>query len=553
MKLHGNQAFANFLAAATVASTNQLFVSARIGGSKESTTTKHQQHKRRAPIRQGYDPTAPGVGISGSTNSRPTQKQPRRRSSSYMNDHHYDRPGSKSIDDTLKIQVHPTITGEILMGQADYEENKRIRNATTTTNTTISNMSLSNSNGDASKADDNGCFNHPDTGVLICRTPSQSPSGTPTRKSPKITLTADIKDPPTKETSATRSSNVEPGGCMIGYYGNYGTTTIPVPAAEYLHDHVSKDAPEGFGIIFDPVVNTVYCNQDYDVDARDYSCAFLTFKGCDVKCNGHKSCLDAVIEESTKVACFGIESCHGAHLDADIISCGAKGACQSSHIGEQQLVQTLDCHSELSCESAKVYQVNDVLCSGLFACYSAQISGVESKVTCQSNNNDPHGFYSQTCGGAHGFIEAADNKNIDVVCNGDFACIGYGHDAYDHKEHPIYFDIDVGKKGELICENSLAGNHDGGHYVCRYIDIIQGCANYECHEPTGFNEVNDYRTCNHIFSLHHHELCYEGKRRSDDFDVDVDVDVDDVVDDNENDDNDDDNGDDGDDDDDDTV
>merc|ERR1712125_199464 len=82
-------------------------------------------------------------------------------------------------------------------------------------------------------------------------------------------------------------------------------------------------------------------------------------------------------------------------------------------------------------------------------------------------------------------------------------------------QHPIYFDVDVGKRGELRCENSLIGNHDGGTYVCRYIDIIQGCGNYECHEPTGFNEVNDYRTCNHIFSIHHHELCYEGPRDSD--------------------------------------
>merc|ERR1711959_170058 len=77
--------------------------------------------------------------------------------------------------------------------------------------------------------------------------------------------------------------------------------------------------------------------------------------------------------------------------------------------------------------------------------------------------------------------------------------------------------IDVGgKHGELICEGSFVqGNIDGGEYVCRYIDIIQGCQNYECHEPLGFNEENDYRTCNHIFSVHHHELCYEGPRDSD--------------------------------------
>jgi len=538
MKLHGNQAFANFLAtAATVASTNQFFVSARIGGeSKESTTSKHhqQEHQRRAPLRQGYDPTvAPGVaGISSSSSSsiesQPTLQTPPRRSSSssYMNDHHFDRPGSKSIDDYLKIHVHPIIVGEI---------DNRLRNATTATtrtNLTSSHISSPTNTDNTSQPNDNGCFNHPDTGVLICPTPIQSPSGTPTEKLPKTTVTTNSTALTTKETSipVVPSNNVETtggdGGCRIGYYGNYGTITIPVPAADYLHDHVSKDAPEGFGITFDPIANTVYCHQDYDLEARDYSCAFLTFQGCNVHCTGHKSCVEAVMEDATTIACVGIESCESAHLDADVsIVCGAKGACYSSQIGVHQLVQTLDCQSESSCELATVSHVDDVLCSGPLACFRAQLSGVESKVTCQSNNHHPEGFYSLTCGGEGAFIEAADDYNILVVCNGDFACIGYGHDAYDQsKEHPIYFDIDVGKKGELICENSLAGNHDGGTYVCRYVDIIQGCEQYECYEPMGFTEDNDYRTCNHIFSLHHHELCYEGKRRSD-FTVDVDVDV----------------------------
>eukprot|EP00751_Fragilariopsis_kerguelensis_P047256 CAMPEP_0171054864 /NCGR_PEP_ID=MMETSP0736-20130129/55427_1 /TAXON_ID=186038 /ORGANISM="Fragilariopsis kerguelensis, Strain L26-C5" /LENGTH=280 /DNA_ID=CAMNT_0011509263 /DNA_START=119 /DNA_END=957 /DNA_ORIENTATION=- len=280
MKLHGNQAFANFLAtAATVASTNQFFVSARIGESaKDSTTSKHhqqeQEHQRRAPLRRGYDPTVPGVGTSSSTSiidSQLTQtQQPRRSSSSsYMNDHHYDRPGSKSIDDYLKIHVHPMIVGEILTGQVgDYKEDKRLRNATTATtrtNMTSSNRSSPTNNGDASQPNDNGCFNHPDTGVLICPTPIQSPSGTPTEKLPKkTTLTTNSTASTTKETSVPVPSNdvnVETtgdsdGGCRIGYYGNYGTITIPVPAAEYLHDHVSKDAPEGFGITFDPIANT---------------------------------------------------------------------------------------------------------------------------------------------------------------------------------------------------------------------------------------------------------------------------------------------------------
>ena len=567
MRLNGNQAMAKFIAAATVvSSTSQLLVSARIGSDNESsssssstTTTTNQQHQRRAPIRKGFDPTA-RIAISVDHQQQPTMKSkpPRRRSSSYMEDHHYDRPASKSIDDTLKMQAHHQVKIKV-------DNEGRIRNATNTT-TMMTSSSFTFSNNNETEPTENGCYNHRDTGVLICPT---APSSTPTiaaastttttttaststtskketttdtttssskpkttgkrNRTPKTTPTADTTTS-TTTTTATTTSTTTPthnGGCMIGYYGESGQNQVPMPASDYLKDHVSQGhAHEEFGIVFDPSSNTVFCNQHYDVDKGDYSCAFLTFKGCNVKCNGKESCFESIIEDSPKIECDGYQSCYGAHLDADIISCGEEESCRSSIIGDKQLVSTLDCHAYSSCSWSKTYQVHDVLCSGPFACYGAQLSGVESKVTCQSTPH-PDGYYLPVCGGEDAFIEASENKNIDVTCSGDFACIGYGHDAYDHEEHPIYFDIDVGRKGELICENSLEGNHDGGTYVCRYIDIIQGCANYECHEPLGFSEDNDYRVCNHIFSVHHHELCYEGPRNSDDDDVDDDDDDDD--------------------------
>jgi len=323
------------------------------------------------------------------------------------------------------------------------------------------------------------------------------------------------------------SADQSPTVCMIGYYGDYGTNTPPEPAAAYLKDHVSSNAPEGFGIVFDEKSQTVFCNQHYDVDAGDYSCAFLTFRNCNVKCNGKQSCFNALIEDAPdRIECDGYQSCYGAHLDiaagaGGSIDCGEEQSCRAALIGAHadQPIATLDCHEESACQAAKVYSVDEVFCTGNLACYEAQISGVTSKVICQSLPH-PEGYFYPTCGGENAFIEAAEDlpsNGIEVMCRGDFSCIGYGHDAYDHKEHPIYFDIDVGgKHGELICEGSFVqGNVNGGEYVCRYIDIIQGCQNYECHEPLGFNEENDYRTCNHIFSVHHHELCYEGPRDSD--------------------------------------
>jgi hypothetical protein len=528
--INGNQAMAKFIAAATViSSTSQLFVSARIGSaggggsgkessstsSTSSTTTK--QHQRRAPIRKGFNPTA--------------EQQPRRRSSSYLNDHHhYDRPASKSVDDTLKIQSHQ-------YHQVKVDNEGRIRNATNTTTS-----SSNNNNNETEPTENNGCYNSLDTGVLICPT---SPSSTPTiaaasasasasaststntdtskpkttgkrNRTTKTTPIAAAAAAATTTSTTTSTATTTPtrnGGCMIGYYGDFGETTVPMPASDYLKEHVSH-AHEEFGIVFDSSSNTVFCNQNYDVDTGDYSCAFLTFKGCNVICNGKQSCFDSIIEDSSKIECNGYQSCYGAHLDADIISCSEEESCQSSIIGDKQLVSTLDCHAENSCSWSKTYQVNDVSCIGPFACFGAQLSGVESKVTCQSTPH-PDGYYMAVCGGEGAFIEASENNSIDVTCSGDFSCIGYGHDAYDHKEHPIYFDIDVGRKGELTCGNSLEGNHDGGTYVCRYIDIIQGCANYVCNEPLGFTDEDDYRTCNHIFSVHHHELCYEGPSDND--------------------------------------
>jgi hypothetical protein len=564
MRLNGNQAMARFIAAATVlSSTSQLLVSARVGSGKESSsssssTTTNKQNQRRAPSRKGFDPTAP-IAISVAHQQPMKNKQPKRESSSYMDDHHYDRPTSKSIDDTLKIQAHHQVKVKV-----DIEG--RIRNATNnTTNRTTMNMSSTsnnnNNNNNETEPAENGCYNHPDTGVLIC---PKSPSSTPTiaaaaaatttttataststiskkettidtttsnskpkttgkrNRTPKTTPTTADTTTTTTTATTTSTTTTHNSGCMIGYYGTFGDNQVPMPASDYLKDHVSKGhAHEEFGIVFDSSSNTVFCNQHYNVDEGDYSCAFLIFKGCNVKCNGKQSCLDSIIEDSPKIECDGYQSCYGAHLDADIISCDEEESCRSSIIGDKQLVSTLDCRAYNSCSWSKTYQVNDVLCSGPFSCYGAQLSGVESKVTCQSTPH-PDNYYMPVCGGNNAFIEASEDKNIDVTCSGDFACIGYGHNAYDHEEHAIYFDIDVGRKGELICENSLEGNHDGGTYVCRYIDIIQGCANYECHEPLGFTEENDYRTCNHIFSVHHHELCYEGPGINDDDDDDDD-------------------------------
>jgi len=392
---------------------------------------------------------------------------------------------------------------------------------------------------------------HPDTGLL-----KPSPSGTPTtsddHKQATITTTTNIRkqataastttsDDTTKtEVSSSSTNNYGDGTCMIGYYGKTGDErTVPVPANEYLHDNMIHN------IRFDPESNTVYCDQAYDLQFDLHGCAHLKFTGCDtVQCTGDNSCFKARIEEATTIVCEGYEACYGAHLDATTISCGGERSCQSSYIGDISLVATLDCHAHESCSWTSTYQVNDVHCHGPAACYGAYMSGIESKVTCQSTSQE-EGYYSPTCGGDKSFIEAADGHDITVTCSGDFSCIGYGHDADDYddddddvendnnnnkkkKQHPVYFDIDVGKNGELICENSLIGNHDGGTYVCQYIDIIQGCANYDCHEPKGFNVENDYRTCNHIFSIHHHELCYEGPGGGNDDDDDDKFFVDDV-------------------------
>jgi hypothetical protein len=169
-----------------------------------------------------------------------------------------------------------------------------------------------------------------------------------------------------------------------------------------------------------------------------------------------------------------------------------------------------------------VSQAEDVHCVGPAACYGATFSNIGSSLYCQSL---PHkaGFYSPTCGGDESFVEAAPDRSITVTCSGDFACIGYGA-VDDDSDHPAYFEVDVGgPEGELLCEHSSLhhGNRDGGTYVCRYIDIHQGCAQYTCVEPDYYNEDQDYKTCNHIFSVPHKEICYYGPTRDEDGNNDV--------------------------------
>jgi hypothetical protein len=485
MKLvQGKQAFANFIAAAaatTIAftTTNPAhFVSARIGQSSST-----DQPVRRAPTLSS--------STSGFTQPlhNTAQQQHRRRSSSSRSasasasptnpeqrQQYYNRPATKAIEDSLTISVEE-VKRQRVQGEEQQQPENRLRNATTTTTATV------NITADL------------DAGVLAS-TYIAAPSGTPSNAN-------------------TPSSSI--AECKIGYYDYNDALLPPIPAEQFIR----AIAGQHDGITFDADTNTITCT-------ADQICSKFTFAYCNLHCAGTSSCAHAWIEDAIQVDCTGVDSCHGTHIDAYQIACTEERACQKANLGAEQFLYTLECTGHESCSWAHVMQVDDVQCTGPAACYGAYLSGVESSVTCQSTG-DEFGYYSPTCGGDKGFIEAdEDADGITVTCSGDFACIGYGHDPYDeHAGHPIYMDIDVGKHGELVCQNSLGGNHDGGTYVCRYIDIIQGCANYQCWEPKGFNDDDDYRICNHIFSIHHHELCYEGNLNSD---IDDDDDDDDNVD-----------------------
>jgi len=312
-------------------------------------------------------------------------------------------------------------------------------------------------------------------------------------------------------TSSTSNNSVTSGSsCMIGY-----DSESLLPANDYLQNQIDTELyPNGYGnIVFYESSNSIVCNQPYDLEegGEHYGCSSMHFKGCNVKCNGKESCDFATIEDAGLIECHGESACREANLDAINIDCDGELACESAIIGDKQFVSMLDCHNgNAACAYAKTYSVGDVGCSGPRSCYGTAIMGVTLRVSC-FGLPDSDGYYYPTCGGEGAMIEAADDHHIDVVCDGDFACIGYGHNAYDHKEHPSYLDIDVGKKGSLTCEDNFGdGNHDGDTYVCRYIDIIQGCANYECHAHGNDADDQLQPICNHIYSVHHHEMCTEG-------------------------------------------
>lgn len=299
------------------------------------------------------------------------------------------------------------------------------------------------------------------------------------------------------------------GVCMMGSYA-----AELFPADIYLQ-RKKDDGTERFSkIIFDAASNTVFCNQPYD-HGHTYSCKKMQFQGCDyVKCNGKQACVDALIEDAKSIECEGYESCLGASLDATVVDCGGERACMNAIIGDNQLVETLDCHSgQSSCASVVTYSVGEAFCTGPLSCYGAQLHGVQSRVTCQGVQH-PDGYYMPTCGGDEGGIAAEIGKDIDVICSGDFACIGYGHRNNDAEEiHYSNFDINVGSGGSLTCEGSLVGNEDGETFVCQYIDVIQGCDSFECKESY-FTFVNraislagKHHICSNVLSIGLQEKC----------------------------------------------
>jgi len=431
MKLSGNQALAQFVAAA--ASLSVAEVSARVGGGE----------LRRAPTEKGYDPTS---------NIRRSRREE-------QNQMLYNRPSNQSIEKDLKLTTNDPDTNSF----------GRLRNTTVETKSTPKPQ-----------------LTDPiyiDTGILD-----------------------DSKHDTKDDTFSSSSSSLDTATstCMMGYSADQ-----LLPASLYLEQQLDENG-NGYGnIVFNSATNSVVCNQKYDLDEPDggnlYGCSSMHFRGCsEVHCNGKESCLNTVIEEADSILCEGLMSCKDATLDATIIDCGGEKACFEAVIGEKQWVSTLDCHSgDYACAYATTRSVGDVVCTGPFSCYGTMLTGVTESVTCQGVPH-PNGYYFPTCGGSKGFIESAADHDINVVCNGDFSCIGGGDKSNS------YMSIDVGTNGSLACEGSLVGNYDGETFVCRYIDVYPEYANYECVDPS---------TCERV------------KRRSidgedgddDDFDVDDDV------------------------------
>jgi len=511
MKNSGNHALNHFLATAALTSWsgNTIFASARIGHGPQ-----------RAPISKGFDPTAP-------LEKRDPEILMRARIDKKGQPHFFDRPSVQTIDEALKIVL------------ADGEESvlRNVNLENTTRTSILHQVNPENSTKPATvsttkSTDDDHLVDQLDFGILQHSVGGTAPASVPSRHT---------STPPKPSTT-----------CMMGF-----DKDRLQPANTYLQSKIDEGRFEFSQILFDEASNTVFCNQknDLEEDVGDshhhYGCASMHFRGCKtVKCNGQQSCIDATIEEAQTIECEGYESCRDARLDAITVDCGGEAACMSANIGFNQFVQTLDCHSgESACAYAATESVGSVFCTGPLSCYGAELTGVTNGVTCQGVPH-PHSFYMPTCGGGDsGTIRAEAGQSIDVVCDGDFACIGNG--ANDKDRSP-YFDIDVGKDGHLTCGGSLVGNQDGFTFVCKYLDVTQGCSTYDCNEPSfalvdhGLPGIDgsELRTCNKIVSVNQNEQC------SEDDDV-LDEDFDDEDDDDDSDDDDDDDDDDDEDDDDD--
>mmetsp|Transcript_23089 Transcript_23089/g.54570 ORF Transcript_23089/g.54570 Transcript_23089/m.54570 type:complete len:451 (-) Transcript_23089:98-1450(-) len=304
-------------------------------------------------------------------------------------------------------------------------------------------------------------------------------------------------------------SNLFSSTCMMGYKKDELKL-----ANTYINDLLAKDYMDYQMILFDEKSNTVFCMQENDTDKKGewhtFGCANMHFSGCEtVKCNGKASCFGTTIDHAKTIECEGYESCRNSHLDAETIDCGGESACMGARIGSKQLVNSLDCHSgESACAYTRTYSVESVFCTGPLSCYGANLRGVTHSVSCQGVPH-PTEEYSPTCGGGlHGSIIAAPGSSIDVVCNGDFSCIGNGPNS---EKKPLLFPIDVGG-GHLTCEGSLAGNPDGYTFVCSFIDAIQGCSSFECQAPafaSAFADIDSeqLQTCHDVLSVKEEKLC----------------------------------------------
>lgn len=429
MKLSGNQATKQFLAAASISTLGGSLVSARIGAGLKA-----------APLKHGHDPT---TSIISHQRLRNQQDNPQR--------------------DQQREFYYEAIRKAVLE-KDEQETHHLLQNSSYTTHTY---------ENDVDHFDDDEA----DTGVLD---PYYSPA-----------------ESPSLDSYQTTSTTLLSSTCMMGTYGD-----DLYPAGDYLQRAMETEGAFYWNMLFDQETNTVTCIQDRNLDAKhQLGCSNMYFKGCSVvKCLGKESCFDTKIRGADRIECEGFESCANANLDASSIDCAGDRACINAIVGDKDsLVTTLDCHSGHStCAYLSAYKVDEVFCTGPKSCYGAQFDGVESRVFCQGIPH-PDGYYTPTCGGHDAFIEAAYGKNIEVVCSGDFSCFGSGRGEG--------FEIDVGDHGSITCEGSPYGNHDGGTYVCRFLDIAQGCGSYQCKEPALAFERSDFPTCNHIYSADSKEMC----------------------------------------------